>query len=237
MPTVDQGARYAIYFVPAAGSPLYRYGSSVLGYDCYTGDRVPPPDEIEMGFADWGQLTEQPRRYGFHATLKAPFRLLPDCPEERLVSALASFAGLGHIVATIQPAIEMLGDFAAIVSREPQPKIDALAVNCTTIFDAFRAPMSARERARRVAAGLSRSQIENLDRWGYPYLFSDFRFHMSLTGPLATGRREIVDALQRAFRRICGNEPIAIDRLALMRQESAQAAFRVVSVAALNGGA
>jgi hypothetical protein len=235
MPTADQGVRYAIYFVPAADSPLYRYGSSVLGYDCYTGDTLPPPGELAADFADWSLLTEQPRRYGFHATLKAPFPLLPDCPEARLVSALASFAGLGHVVATIQPAIKMLGDFAAIVPRVPQPAVDALAANCTTIFDAFRAPMSAQERARRVATGLSRSQIENLDRWGYPYLFADFRFHMSLTGRLASRRRDVLDALRRGFQRIGTDRPIAIDRLALVRQESAQAAFRVVSVAALKG--
>jgi hypothetical protein len=33
-----------------------------------------------------------------------------------------------------------------------------------------------------VAAGLNQSQVANLDRWGYPYLFADFRFHMTLTG-------------------------------------------------------
>ena len=33
----DQAPRYAVYFVPAADSDLYRFGSAVLQYDGYTG--------------------------------------------------------------------------------------------------------------------------------------------------------------------------------------------------------
>src|SRR6202012_5578780 len=112
-----------------------------------------------------------------------------------------SFAGLGHTIPALTPVVRMLSGFAAIVPATAGPAIDELAAKCTTIFDAFRAPMSAQERARRVAAGLNQSQTANLDRWGYPYLFADFRFHMTLTSKVDVGRRDdVLDTLQGALR-------------------------------------
>ena len=75
----DQEPRYAVYFVPAADSALYRFGSAVLQYDCYTGAAVLPPIELRNQADDWRNATEEPRRYGFHATLKAPMACLPSC--------------------------------------------------------------------------------------------------------------------------------------------------------------
>jgi hypothetical protein len=224
---VDQ-PRYAIYFVPAADSGLYRFGSAILGYDCYTGTEVARPD----GLADnpWDRLTEEPRRYGFHATLKAPFHLNSSVTEAQLVSALESFAALGHAVPVITPTIQMLSGFAAVVPARRQGAVDALAERCVVLFDAFRAPMLPQERARRLASDLSTSQIQNLDRWGYPFLFSDFRLHMTLTGRIDAGRRRrVLAVLRRSFSRICGDRNFAIDALALMKQDPAGAAFRVLS--------
>lgn len=230
----DGAPRYAVYFVPAADTDLYRFGSAVLRYDCYTGAPVVPPDECAADA--WRQATEEPRRYGFHATLKAPFYLAPACSETQLVSAFQSFAALGRKGAVIEPEIRTLSGFTALVPAEVNPAVDALAADCTTIFDAFRAPMSAEERARRLASGLNHSQIQNLDRWGYPYLFSDFRFHMTLTGRIEADHHErTVAMLRRAFERMCGAKPITIDRLALVKQDSAEAGFRVLSHAPLIG--
>ena len=222
--------RYAIYFVPAAQSRLYRFGSFVLGYDCYTGKPVPPDNDFAIDRKEWDKPTEEPRRYGFHATLKAPFHLSHACTEAQLISAISSFAGLGHVVTTIAPAIRMLGGFAAMVPEHAEPTVDALAMKCTTLLDAFRAPMSAQERARRLALGLSQNQMQNLERWGYPFLFSDFRFHMTLTGRISLDRRnEVLAWLAKTFDRMCGSEPITIDRLALVRQDGADVPFRVIA--------
>src|SRR3974390_3507431 len=88
---MDEGPRYAIYFVPAAGSDLYRFGSSVLRYDCYTGEQVAPADELGGAAESGRSLTEDPRRYGFHATLKAPFHLSSEHTERQLVDATENF--------------------------------------------------------------------------------------------------------------------------------------------------
>jgi Protein of unknown function (DUF1045) len=229
--------RYAIYFVPAAESALYRLGSAILGYDCYAGIDVLPPEEFAPDSALWRELTQEPRRYGFHATLKAPFHLSPSCTEAQLTSAFMSFAALGHAVGRIAPEVALLSGFVAVVPRRPSDAVAALADKCTTMFDAFRAPMSARERARRVAANLSQSEMHNLERWGYPYLFRDFRFHMTLTGRLAGARANAaLSRLRRSFAAACGEQELAIDRLVLLKQEGEQAPFRVLCQAELGDG-
>jgi hypothetical protein len=224
--------RYAIYFVPAADTGIYRFGRSVLGYDCYTGEDVrltefPDPD-------GWRGLIDEPRRYGFHATLKAPFRLLPSCSEAQLTSAFFGFAELAHPVPRIDPEIRLIKNFAAIVPREAPPSLQELADRSTIMFDAFRAPMPAAERARRVAAGLSASEMRNLDLWGDPDVFDDFKFHMTLTGKIAADRRDAVHQyLQHVFTEQCSNQPVAIDRICLLRQDDERARFAVLCQAEL----
>ncbi|MPZ38432.1 MAG: DUF1045 domain-containing protein [Rhizobiales bacterium] len=232
---VSDGPRYAIYYVPAPDTDLYRFGSTVLGYDCYTGAELAHPPDFGLDADEREQLTHQPRRYGFHATLKAPFHLSPSHTEAELASALESFAALGRAIPTIKPAIRVLSGFVAIVPHEPCPEVDVLAADCVTLFEAFRAPTSTQERARRLASGLSQSQIDNLDRWGYPYVFGEFRFHMSLTDGVRPDRRDaILAAIRNAFVRWRGDRPLRINSLTLVRQDHREARFRVVRQAALN---
>jgi putative phosphonate metabolism protein len=232
---MDGGPRYAIYFVPAAGSDLYRFGSSVLRYDCYTGEQVDPPAQLAADTERWRSLTEEPRRYGFHATLKAPFHLTADHAETALMEAVRSFADSGRVIPTITPAVDILSGFAALVPRHRDASVEALAAQCTTEFDRFRAPMSLRERARRLAAPLSPEQVENLDRWGYPYVLGQFRFHMTLSGPLPAHMQQATLAtLRGSFERQCGSRPIAIDRLTLLKQDAPENPFRVLSQAQLS---
>ena len=69
--------RYAIYYVPAPDSDLDRFGAQLLGYDAFSGEDLPLPDGILPAAPDWHDLTSDPRKYGFHATLKAPMSLAP----------------------------------------------------------------------------------------------------------------------------------------------------------------
>ena len=235
---MDQGPRYAIYFVPAVQSRLYRYGSAILGYDCYSGKAVDFPDKSVGAAVNWNELSKEPRGYGFHAALKAPFHLLPSHSERQLINALRNFAGLGHAVHSFVPAVRMLAGFFAVVPREPAPALDALADSCTTLFDAYRAPITPQERARRIALKLNEEQIRNLDRWGYPYVLSQYRFHMTLTGKVPAGRRKaILVVLLKAFRQSGVEASVAVDRVALVKQETPDAAFRVVSDATLGADA
>jgi hypothetical protein len=186
----------------------------------------------EIGGADpatWFELTREPRRYGFHATLKAPFHLAPDFDETQLIGWFDAFAGTPRPRITIAPAVATLGGFVAIVPGQPAPRLDQLADECVIGFDRFRAPMSSEERARRMQAKLSRRELANLEQWGYPYALDTYRFHMTLSGALKAERSgPIVTSLQEAFARACGDGPIAIDRLALLRQAHAADRFRVI---------
>jgi len=235
---VDEGPRYGVYFVPTPQSELYRFGSAVLGYDCYSGAALDFRRECKAAVSDWMAITDEPRRYGFHATLKAPFRLSPDCAEASLVGAVQNLARLGHAVPVIAPVIDIVSGFGAVVPSRPEPALDALANACTTILDAYRAPMSPQERARRLAQGLNAHQLENLDRWGYPFVFSEFRFRMTLTGRLKPDRQKATLALLRkCFERACSDRTVPVDRLALVKQDTAQTPFRVIHVAPLKTAA
>ncbi|MBV8239757.1 MAG: DUF1045 domain-containing protein [Hyphomicrobiales bacterium] len=232
--------RYAIYFVPPAGCGLYRFGAGFLGYDCYTGESLRPPQGIALRGSEWAQLTREPRKYGFHATLKAPFHLLAPFTEADLTAELERFAAIPRTLPAIEPAIRSLARFIAVVAAAPNMALDRLAADGVMAFDRFRRPLTAHEREQRLereqglGAGLSERQIENLDRWGYPYVFEDFRFHLTLTGPVDAERRAFILALLQArFNDIDGGHSLPITQLALVRQDARSRPFRVVGQAAL----
>jgi putative phosphonate metabolism protein len=230
--TSADGARFAVYFVPAPQTPLYRFGISVLGYDCYSGEPVERSRDIGLAETDWAALTAEPRTYGFHATLKAPFRLRGDSSPDDLLKAMQAFTASVPEAPTLAPTVELIGGFVAIVPQGSATALERLAADCVTAFERFRAPLTAEERQRRLAAGLSARLLQNLERWGYPYVLEEFRFHMTLTGSIAAERRAAIRAcLRDAFARACGAAPIVVDRLALVCQEGRNTPFRVIGQA------
>ncbi len=224
--------RYALYFVPAPDTVLYQAGAALLGYDVYSGKRVPFPGSLALAHDDWSALTSAPRAYGFHATLKAPFRLAPGRSAVELTAELQSFAA-GRAPVAVTAAVRAIGRFAAVVPGEPSPALDALAADCVRAFDGFRAPLTEDERRKRLTAPLSDRHKENLARWGYPYVFDDFRFHMTLTGPLAPERQEPVLACLRGALAAVDGRPLAVDRIALLCQPDRDTPFHLVASAPL----
>jgi putative phosphonate metabolism protein len=182
-------ARYAVYYAPSPDSALWSFGSRVLGYDAATGEACVPlvPAGFEPGH--WARVTAEPRRYGFHGTLKAPFALAKERSEAELRAAMSRFAEAQQGF-SLALSVCRLGSFIALTPMESAPEIGALADGCVEAFEAFRAPLGPEARARRLAAELTDRQRDHLDRWGYPYVFQDFRFHMTLTGPLADEEAE-----------------------------------------------
>ena len=226
--------RFAIYFVPAADSALYRFGAAVLGYDCYTGTPISRLGGAGLSEAEWAALTAEPRTYGFHATLKAPFRLRDEFDQDALLGALRTLAAAMTMIPSFEPAVGLIGGFVAILPRTASPGLDQLAADCVRGFERFRVPMTEQERSKRLAAGLSPRQAANLERWGYPYVFEEFRFHMTLAGRIEPDWRAAIHALlQTEFLRLHGHGAVQIDQLALMRQEQADAPFRVIGHARL----
>jgi hypothetical protein len=208
---------------------LYRFGSTLLGYDCFQGARLKSPDLAGISQSRWEAITREPRRYGFHATLRAPFRLRRGVDERLLVRELDTFAGARQAPPPIQLKLGTPGDFIALVPVTPSPKINQFAADCVEAFDRFRAPLSAAERKRRLAAGLSKRQVKFLERYGYPYVMDEFRFHMTLTGPLSNADRQpALNALSKLFTHEIIDRALAITAVSIAKQNSKRARFRVV---------
>jgi putative phosphonate metabolism protein len=220
--------RYAIYYAAAADSELDRFGAHLLGYDAFRGEDLPFPEGIEHSLPDWRDLTADPRKYGFHATLKAPMVLTDGKSEAELSAACETFAGTPRTVPVVSPVVNAIGDFIAIVPSQPSAELERLAADIVTGFDDFRAPLSPHDRARRNPDRLPARQRDYLDRWGYPYVMEEFRFHMTLTGRLAGSRRESVLAILRQRFTDLPIVTLAVDRIALFRQDSSTSRFRVI---------
>jgi len=229
--------RYAVYFAPEPASALWDFGSAAIGYDAASGRDVPlvPPDGWSEG--DWHTATEDPRRYGFHATLKAPFRLADGQDEASLLRAFDAFA-TSHAAAPLGGLrVAALGRFIALVPAGDPAPVGVLAFAAVTAFEPFRAPLSDADRARRLAGGgLSERQAALLEQFGYPYVAEQFRFHMTLSGPLPEAVRDTTRVgLERQFARLGGSVDPAVDRIALFRQDGPQARFRILAAQPLAG--
>ena len=139
--------------------------------------------------------------------------LAPGRREDELAAACAAFAERPCNVPVIKPIVDVIEGFIALVPAVPSVELEALAAACVREFDAFRAPLSEEDRVRRNPAKLTPRQREYLDRWGYPYVFEKFRFHMTLTGRLDAGRRApILEMLHSRFRDTGVND-LVVDRL------------------------
>lgn len=212
--------RYAVYYAPAPGSPLAEFGADWLGRDCATGAERPLPTVPGLSAERFAEITESARSYGFHATLKPPFHLKHGRTPDELADAVAAFAATRR-PADVRLGLRSLGGFLALMMTPADHRVAALAADVVRELDGFRALPSDAELARRRKGGLSAQQEELLQRWGYPYVMGEFRFHMTLTSRLPDGpeREAIVAALEPRAAAVTG-EPVAIDAVALFRQDA-----------------
>jgi putative phosphonate metabolism protein len=225
--SADNG-RYAIYFAPEPGSPLARFGAEWLGYDVASGTTLPQPALAEFDALRLRAITAEPRRYGFHATLKPPFVLAEGFAREQLDEAAATLARQGAAFETPPLQLSCIMGFWALTLSAPCPSLHALADHCVSELDGFRAPPSAEELARRRRARLTARHDELLVRWGYPYVMEEFRFHMTLTTRLDAAEGALVSrVLEPLVSPLC-QQPLAIDALSLFHQPSQDAPFRLV---------
>lgn len=173
--------RYAIYYSPPQQDPLTRTASRWLGRCAFSGDSVAQPAVTGLSAKELFDKTAAARRYGFHATLMAPFELAEDKSEDQLIASLDKFCdGLAPVQAP-PLVVGQLDGFFALVPQQPDDGLNQFAADVVQAFEPFRAPLSDAEMVRRGGPHLSVSQQRNLVQWGYPHLFEDFRFHMTLT--------------------------------------------------------
>lgn len=219
--------RYAIYFAPPRGNPLKQFADAWLGRDPDRDERVAQPVVHAIPAERLHEITALPRHYGFHATLKAPFVPAPGLEADALLGDIEAFAARRRSF-EVHLKVAALGDFLALVPLREVPELDRLAAACVRDLDRFRAPLSQEERARRKPDGLSEAEQANFERWGYPYVLEQFRFHMTLTGPLENPERDRVRAILEQALESHLAQPLRIDQLALFTQTHRVAPFRIV---------
>jgi len=218
--------RYALYYAPAADSALWRFGSTTLGYDAIAGadiDFAVPPGCEGL---DWLDLTAEPRRYGFHATLKAPFELANGRNEGALRAFARNYVAGRPPVRLAGLSVNALGRFIALTPSEPSEELQRFAFDIVQAFEPFRAPLSEADLARRLQSPLTPAHRAYLEAYGYPYVGDAFRFHMTLTGSLPDGElAPVKTALAQAYAQALPAGPVQIDRVAIFKQESRASRF------------
>jgi putative phosphonate metabolism protein len=225
--------RYAIYFTPEQNDPLTRTAAGWLGRDPFTGAAAEPPASTILSPAEIAFHTASARRYGFHATLKAPFRLADGESEAGLDAAIAEFAGATEPVVIPRLVVKQMDGFFALVPGEEHVALQRFADEVVARFDRFRAPLSDADIERRNPDALSPAEFRNLCQWGYPYVFDAFRFHMTLTGRVSENESaRIRAAVEEVFAPVLAR-PVAVDGLALFAEREPGAPFIVQSFHAL----
>jgi putative phosphonate metabolism protein len=223
--------RYAIYALPDGA--LGAAGAAWLGWDAREARGVPHPTVQDLPRRA-EVLTERPRRYGFHATIKPPFPLADGRREDELVEAFDAFCAGTAAAQARGLTVDTIGPFLALRPEGSARDLSRVAAAAVEALDAFRAPPSDADLARRRAAGLTDRQEALLSRWGYPYVMEEFRFHVTLTGPLPPAER---DAAQRALAAHFAPflpRPYRLEALALLGEDD-EGRFHAIHETALSG--
>ena len=219
-------ARYAIYFAPDRHSPWWTFGAHWLGRDEHDNCALHPPSLASMGPLDLSSITAEPRRYGFHVTLKAPFRLSSGNGEAALIARLGSLAQTLSPVPLGKLRIATLGHFVALVPDAEPDGLQALAASCVSGLDDLRAPLTPADLARRQATPLDVRETELLNRYGYPYVMERFRLHLTLTGSIdAALAQRVMQAVTPAINHLNQHSPLTLDRLCLFVQKNPETPF------------
>ena len=217
--------RYALYFAPDTASPLWHRACAWLGRDPASNELMPQPVPDGFAASEFADLTEDARRYGFHATLRSPFRLADGYDRERLEAMLAGFAARTAPASLGPVEIRDLMGFLAVMPVGPASAVTELAANCVARFEICRSPLGEAERQRRLAAGLSARQAELLDQYGYPYVMDEFRFHMTVSDRLDRRQHGLVAPAARAHFATALAAPLVIDRVVLFHEPEPGAPF------------
>jgi putative phosphonate metabolism protein len=214
-------ARYALYYAPAPDTLFHALGSRWLGRDAWSGATVAQPEIARIA-----DLTSEPRRYGLHATLKAPFELAQSKSREDLLAFAEEFSRRHASVLLPKLGLAELDGFLALIPDVESDRLHDLAACCVMDFDGFRGPLQKEEIARRHRSGLSLRQSRLLLNWGYPHVLDQFRFHITLSNKLmAADMARLRSQAQTHFAAVIG-APLLLDAITVFSEAEPGAPFR-----------
>jgi hypothetical protein len=172
--------------MPPVSSPMEEFARRWFGGEDSFG--------LEPGLA--ARAVKTPKRYGFHATIKAPFRLISGISPEDLSTELERFCARRRRIATAPLALERFPSYLALCPSARRAELEWLASECVVHFDRFRAPLNGEDSERR-KRDLGPREKTHFEQFGYPYIFDLFYFHISLAGPLEPRELDSVSARLR----------------------------------------
>ena len=206
--------RYALYYAPPPGV-FHDRTAAWLGWDAASGQEVSPPETA----IDSEPLTREPRKYGFHGTIRAPFRLAGGL-------ILADLRAAADQLAAELPPVRMEGlrltslhGFMALIPMGDPAPLQALGAAVVRGTNHLRAPLTEEEIARRRPERLTDRQRQLLEEFGYPGVMEEFRFHLTLTGPLPETDRERVAGVLADYLGDCIPSPFLIEDLVLFGED------------------
>jgi hypothetical protein len=221
-------ARYAIYYTPQPGTALAAFGRSWFGR---ANDGVTLQAFSDAGLSGTGfaKLAVAPGRYtGLHALFRAPFALRDGIDGEDIKSRLVSFAACRKPIETGPLTLSRAGRYLVLRPVEATPSLDWLAAQCVASFEDFAAPPSATERAEHASPSLNDYQRLLLESFGDPYVLSEYRFSITLTGPLDTAHLErVAQALWPVLEEICASG-VTVDGLSLFGESGGRSPMRLL---------
>lgn len=228
-------SRYALYYAPRPDEPLAAFARAWLGRDVETGKTAPRLRARGIAPERLTTITAEATRYGIHGTLKPPLELADGRTEAELLEAAAAFAAERRPVPFGALALKTIAGFLALTADRAASQLSRLASACVRDLDSFRAPPPPEELARRRAADLTARQEELLVDWGYPYVFDEFRFHLTLTTPLDEPERSAVAGVLEELTDPARREPRGVRDLVVFVEPEPGAAFRVLARFPLTG--
>jgi hypothetical protein len=221
-------ARYAIYFTPHPGTALAAFGRSWFGR-ANDGITLQAFSDAGLSGTSFAKIAAAPGRYtGLHALFRAPFALRDGMGPEALKSRLTTFAARRKPVETGPLTLSRAGRFLVLRPVEATPALEWLAAQCVGAFEDFAAPPSDTEREEHASPHLSDYQRLLLESFGDPFVLSEYRFAITLTGPLDAAHLErVAQALWPVLEEICASG-VTVDGLSLFGDSGGRTPMRLV---------
>jgi Protein of unknown function (DUF1045) len=218
-------SRYAIYYTPQPGSALAAFGRSWFGR---ANDGATLQAFSSAGLPDSGsaKITPFPGRYsGLHALFVAPFGLRDEITVEHVRTRLIDFAAHRKTVETGPLTLSRAGRYLVLRPVEPRPALDWLAAQCVNAFEAF---ATEPDEAEDEHPHLSPYQRLLLRSFGHTDVMSEYRFSITLTGPLDSAHLDRVSqALWPVIEDICA-EGVTVDGLSLFGEATGRMPMRLL---------